>query len=188
MKYQQTDFRRCRDLVRRRVPRLVDRRLRAKFDVSDVVQRVLLKLYQGEVRLEDMTENDCEAYLSTTVKREIIDMQRHYTAAKRNYALEWSPIQLDDASVLRLEDTLMGSDRSPSSHAIAQERLEKLRRFLAALPSDQRRAIELRHLHGFPIVDIAELMERSAESVSGLLRRGMAALKRRSRQIAPDPD
>src|SRR5437868_1420523 len=46
-----------------------------------------------------------------------------------------------------------------------------------ALPDAQRRALELRHLHGRPLADIAREMGRTPAAVAGLLHRGLAQLR-----------
>jgi RNA polymerase sigma-70 factor (ECF subfamily) len=45
------------------------------------------------------------------------------------------------------------------------------------LPPEQRRVIELRHLRGLPVAEVAELMERSRPAVVGLLYRGLKRLR-----------
>ncbi|MCA9067578.1 MAG: hypothetical protein KDA84_01560, partial [Planctomycetaceae bacterium] len=48
---------------------------------------------------------------------------------------------------------------------------------LRELPEDQRRAVELRHVHGLTVKDIAEAMEKSLPAVGGLLQRGLKTLR-----------
>ena len=48
-----------------------------------------------------------------------------------------------------------------------------------ALPKDQRRAVELRHLKGSTVTEVAEQMDRSKEAVAKLLLRGVARLRER---------
>jgi DNA-directed RNA polymerase specialized sigma24 family protein len=45
------------------------------------------------------------------------------------------------------------------------------------LPEDQRRALELRHLRGLSMAEIAEQMQRRTPSVGGLLQRGLKGLR-----------
>jgi RNA polymerase sigma-70 factor, ECF subfamily len=67
---------------------------------------------------------------------------------------------------------------SPSGGAERNERLLRLADALARLPEDQRRAVELRHLQGLSLAEIASQMGRSVDSVVGLIHRGLRALRR----------
>jgi RNA polymerase sigma-70 factor (ECF subfamily) len=60
---------------------------------------------------------------------------------------------------------------------VRAERLLELSQALARLPKDQRTAVELRYLHGLAVPDVAERMNRSTLSVTGLLYRGMKILR-----------
>jgi RNA polymerase sigma-70 factor (ECF subfamily) len=48
---------------------------------------------------------------------------------------------------------------------------------LAALPDDQRQAIELHHLKGCSLAEVCQAMQRTNRSVAGLLLRGMRRLR-----------
>ena len=48
---------------------------------------------------------------------------------------------------------------------------------IALLPEDQRQAVELRHLLGMAVAEIAVQMERTDIAVSGLIRRGLKRLR-----------
>jgi RNA polymerase sigma-70 factor (ECF subfamily) len=47
------------------------------------------------------------------------------------------------------------------------------------LPDDQREAIEMHHLQGMPLAQVADAMGRSKPSVAGLIFRGVTAVRKR---------
>jgi RNA polymerase sigma-70 factor, ECF subfamily len=82
-----------------------------------------------------------------------------------------------EQSSARLEAFLVADQTSPSGRVEKQERLVRLADALAALPEDQRRAIELKHLQGLALIEVARQVGRSVPAVAGLLQRGMRALR-----------
>ena len=48
---------------------------------------------------------------------------------------------------------------------------------LSMLPEPQRRAIELHHLEGKPLAEIADLLGSTKGAVAGLLHRGLKTLR-----------
>ena len=79
----------------------------------------------------------------------------------------------------RLEAWLAAEQSSPSERAERHEELLRLTDNLAALPEDQRRAIELHHLQGLSLADTATAMDRTTQSVVGPLFRGLRRLRER---------
>jgi RNA polymerase sigma-70 factor (ECF subfamily) len=63
------------------------------------------------------------------------------------------------------------------------EQLLRLAQALAELPPDQRRAVELHHLQGYPLAEVAEILGRGQEAIVGLLYRGLKKL----RQLLDEP-
>ena len=118
-------------------------------------------------------------YLRRILAHNLTDALRRYGAAARNVDLEKG---LEDSSA-RLEGLLAADQPSPSQQAVQGEELQQLVRALAQLPEDQKRAVELRHLHGQSVVEIAQQLGRSETAVGGLLRRGLKKL----RELMGDP-
>jgi RNA polymerase sigma-70 factor (ECF subfamily) len=78
---------------------------------------------------------------------------------------------------MRLEAWLIADQASPHEQAVRQEQLLHLAEALTQLPEDQRLAVELRHLKGCKVAEVAREMNRSKEAVAKLLQRGVARLR-----------
>ena len=84
-----------------------------------------------------------------------------------------------DESATRLQALLVSEESTPSQKGMRAERLIALADSLATLPEDQRTALELRYLGGLSVAGVAERMNRSTVSVTGLLYRGTQTLRDR---------
>jgi RNA polymerase sigma factor (sigma-70 family) len=66
---------------------------------------------------------------------------------------------------------------SPSERLVQKEQALRLAAALAQLRPNQRQAIELRHLRGMSLADIARELACSQSAVVGLLHRGVQKLR-----------
>jgi RNA polymerase sigma-70 factor (ECF subfamily) len=165
---------RYRDYLRLLARLQLDERLRGKLDPSDVVQETLLKAHQAQGQCRGQSDAERAAWLRQILANSLADAARRFLGAdKRNLDLERS---LHESSA-RLERLLVDSVVAPDEQAQRHEQLLLLAGGLAALPDDQRQAVELRHLHGVPVGEIARRMGRTRAAVAGLLRRGLDALR-----------
>jgi RNA polymerase sigma-70 factor (ECF subfamily) len=82
-----------------------------------------------------------------------------------------------EQSSSRLEAWLAAEQSSPSEQAMNREQLLRLAGALAELPADQRKAVELHHLKGWSLGEVAEHMGRSRAAVMGLVFRGIKKLR-----------
>ena len=74
--------------------------------------------------------------------------------------------------------TVGSSSRAASQEAVTREELSRLTEALARLPADQRTALDLHHLRGYSVPEVAARMGRTTAAVAGLLRRGLQGLRR----------
>ena len=156
----------------------IDPRLRAKFDPSDAVQQTLLSAYEARSDFRGGGAAEEAAWLREILANHLADEVRKFSREKRQVELECPLEQRLAESSARLESWLCGQDTSPSEHALRNEQLLRLADALEALPEDQRTAVEMHHLNGMPMAQVAEQLRRSRSAVAGLIRRGIRNLRR----------
>ncbi len=166
----------------------LDPRLRRKIDPSDLVQLTLLKAHEAAERSPVVGEAQRAAWLRQILARTMADEARRYSRGKRDAGLERSLVAGLDESSVRLEAWLADDRSSPSQQAIRHEQLLALGEALDALPEDQRQAVELHHLGGCSVAEVADQLGRSKASVAGLLRRGLRALREQLTGDVPEGD
>jgi RNA polymerase sigma-70 factor, ECF subfamily len=152
----------------------LDGRLRNKLDPADLVQQTLTRALERREQFRGGSDEQRAAWLRTLLAHAMVDALRKH--ARPDGAERSLDAALEQSSA-RLEAFLVADQTSPSGRVEKQERLVRLADALEALPEEQRRAIELKHLQGLPLIDVARQMNRSVPAVAGLLHRGMRALR-----------
>jgi RNA polymerase sigma-70 factor, ECF subfamily len=155
----------------------LDPRLKAKLDPSDIVQETLLKAHQAREQFQGNNEAEMAAWLRTILANTLTDALRRYQTGGRDIAQEQSLQAALEASSMRLEAWLVADQSSPHDRAVRHEQLLHLAEALTHLPEDQRLAVELRHLKGCKVAEVAQQMNRSKEAVAKLLLRGVSRLR-----------
>jgi RNA polymerase sigma-70 factor (ECF subfamily) len=164
----------------------LDPRLQGKVDLSGVVQQTLLEAHHAMDRLSAMPEPQQAAWLRKALAHNLTDEVRKLKAASRDVARERSlEVALEESSA-RLEAWLATEQSSPAQQAIRNEQLLDLAAALAELPTDQQRAIELHHLKGLSLAEVAAQMARSKGAVAKLLYRGLEKLHARLAEAHPE--
>ncbi len=155
-------------------------RLRDKVDLSGVVQQTLFEAHQGMIERPPAarTAPQVATWLRSILGHNLADALRKLTAHKRDFRREWSLERALDQSASRLEQWLAAEQSSPSGQAMRQEELLRMAESLATLPDGQRRSIELHHLQGRPLAEIAFELGMTKSAVAGMLHRGLKALRK----------
>jgi RNA polymerase sigma-70 factor (ECF subfamily) len=156
----------------------VDRRVRDKLDLSGVVQQTLLDAFQSRPQIEELDPDAKAAWLRRALANNLVDEVRKLGAAKRDVARERSMADALNQSSARLADWLAAEQSSPSANLNRQEAALRLAQALTKLPEQQRRAVELRHLEGLPLAEIAATLGCTKAAVVGLLHRGVENLRK----------
>jgi RNA polymerase sigma-70 factor, ECF subfamily len=173
------DLRRWRDYLSLLAGAHLDPRLRAKIDVSGVIQQTLLEAHQKREALRADHPAQELAWLRRILANNLADELRKLATGKRDLARERSlEGQLGQTSA-RLEGWLAADQSSPSERAERGEEALRLAEALASLPEAQREALVLQHWHGWSMDEIAGHMGKTRGAVAGLIKRGLQGLRER---------
>jgi RNA polymerase sigma-70 factor (ECF subfamily) len=162
----------------------LDPRLQAKVDASDIVQQTLLKAHAHREQFRGRTEGEWVAWLRQILAHTLTSALRQFKAESRDLGRERSLEAGLEQSSARMESWLAANHSSPSERAMHGEQLLRLAAALARLPTDQRLVVELHHLKGYQVAEIAEQLGRTKPAVMGLLFRGLKKL----RELLQEPD
>ena len=173
------DLERFRDYLTLLARMQVEPRLRGKVDLSGVVQQALLEAHRDREQFRGRGEAEAAAWLRRILRNNLADELRRAGARKRDIARERSLEAALEDSAARLESFLAAEQPSPSAAAMRHEQALRLAAAVAALPDGPRQAVELHHLHGLSLAEIAAELGCSKAAVAGLLHRGLKALRRR---------
>jgi RNA polymerase sigma-70 factor (ECF subfamily) len=155
----------------------VEPRLRGKLDVSGVVQQTLLEAYQALRRQPADGDAARLALLRRVLANNLADEARRLGRARRGAGHDLSLEEAVGRSSARLEQFLADVASTPSEVAGRREEALRLPAALASLPEPQRRAVELRHLQGLSLAEVAAELQTTRPAVAGLLHRGLQKLR-----------
>jgi RNA polymerase sigma-70 factor (ECF subfamily) len=173
---------------RRRLGRMVavrfDPRLAARVDPSDVVQETLAEAAANLDRYLRERPLPFYPWLRQLAQRRLIALyRRHVQARRRSVTREVGPPGLPDHSALALADRLFARTSSPSAGLRRQERRDRVRAALAALPEPDREVLVLRILEALPTRETAAVLGISEVAVRS---RQVRALDRLKGFLGPD--
>jgi RNA polymerase sigma-70 factor (ECF subfamily) len=168
---------RFRDYLRLLARLHVDARLQAKLDASDVVQQTLLQAHEHRDQFHGRTDAELAGWLRTILANTLAAVSRRFATDARDLDRERSLQDGLAESSARAESWLAAEQSSPSERVMRVEALVRLAGALARLPNDQRQVIELHHLKGRPVAEVAAAMNRTKQAVIGLLSRGQKKLR-----------
>ncbi|MBS0265921.1 MAG: sigma-70 family RNA polymerase sigma factor [Planctomycetes bacterium] len=152
-------------------------RLQAKLDASDIVQQTILQAHEARDSFRGQSEPEQLAWLRTILANVLAAAVRRFQTQARNVRQEQSLDQQLELSASRMERWLAADLTSPSQGAVRSEELLRLATALCSLPDDQRQAVELHHLQGLPLAEVAQALGKSRGAVVGLLFRGLKKLR-----------
>ena len=156
-------------------------RLHAKLDASDIVQQTLLHAHANRSQFRGRTEAEWLAWLRAILANALAAAGRRFAAEARDLDREHSLEARLEQSASRLEGLLAADQSSPSERAVRGEELLRLAHAMACLPPDQQRVVELHHLKGLPVAEVAGRMGRTRPAWAASTYSRSTSLRRCSR-------
>jgi RNA polymerase sigma-70 factor (ECF subfamily) len=152
-------------------------RYAGKLDPSDIVQVTLLEAHRNHDQFRGASEVERRAWLRQILAHNLADMAKELGRGKRDVRREYSLDAAIEHSASQIEMWLEAAQTSPSGRAARGEELVRLADKLTELPAAQRQAIEMYHLAGIPLAEVARALGRSQSALAGLLHRGLRKLR-----------
>ncbi len=168
---------RCRDYLCTLARLQFPRGLQGKLDPSDVVQQTLLTAHEKLEQFRGRSEGELRGWLRQILRNHLLGAYRRFRLTGWDLAREQSLEAVAPDPSKAPVDRLANAPSTPSQHVLHQEELHRLAEALHQLPDDQRRAVELHHLKGLSVAQVADSLGRSKSAVVGLLFRGLRKLR-----------
>ncbi len=154
--------------------RQMDVRLGGRIDPCDVVHETYVAALRSFHQFQGQRQGEFLAWLRTVHDHVVQNLARRHIVAKKRSVKSESP-----SANSHLQQLAVILDSTPSGKMMRGELIMKLVLALDTLPEDQREAVRLRYCESLPLEQIAQQMERSTQSIAGLLKRGLQALRAR---------
>jgi RNA polymerase sigma-70 factor (ECF subfamily) len=158
-------------LARQRLPRRLWRRV----DPSDVVQITLKEAYEKRSQFQG-AEPQLLGWLRPMLVHRLIDEIRRCQAQGQDARLDVPLVRLFAQTSAQLRTELVAVGTSPSRALMKREVVDRLGRALESLPEDQRLVVDLHHLQGLKVSEVAAILELSRWSVARLLQQALGSL------------
>lgn len=175
------DLKRHREYLCLLARKHLNRHLWPRIDPSDVVQNTLCDAHRKREQWRGVADSQLRAWLRTMLLHDLADAIRKISRLDAREPLVLEALNQSNGWI---KASLAAEHTSPSQQAVKHEQLQRLADALAQLPESERLAIELHHLHDWPLAEVAEYLKRSPPAIAGLLHRGL----RRLRKLLPESE
>ena len=176
---------RHRDRLRRMVVALMDPRLTARVDPSDVLQDAFATAARKLPTYLEKRSIDFYPWLRQIVKEELIDThRRHVRAQRRSVTRErFASRMVNETSVMHLAEQLISREQSPSSIAHQREQLEAVKAGMEQMDEAEQELLLMRFIERLTIREISTVLG-IAESTARL--KVLRAIQRLSSFVKKD--
>lgn len=164
-----------RPTLRRMIELRMDRKFRARIDVSDVVQEALLEVTR---RIDDFLQRapmPFELWIRKTAYENLLRLRRqHVEAARRAVDRE---IGISEQSSLMLTRHLLATGGTPSQHLLERELTQRVHEAIGQLDEADREVLLLRTLEGLGNVEAAQILGLEPSAASKRYGRALLRLR-----------
>jgi RNA polymerase sigma factor (sigma-70 family) len=147
-------------------------------EACDLVQNTMVEVILDIRNYRPTPDSSILAWMKKIAEHQVLDAIKRRNAKKRGAGRR--PRRVTDSaktsSVRRVWEVLSERIETPSHHAIRVDKIEAVNSQVAALPDDQRKAVQLR-MQEMSYAEIAGTMDLSEGAVRGLLRRARQTMK-----------
>ena len=153
--------------------------LASTINEDDILQESFVHALNSIEKFQGDKQVAFVAWLKAIAMNRVRDAARKSAAAKRGGEMNQVFGQTGDAEsrAFELMNELSGDGYTPSFFAARREAVSAINAALIVLPNDQREAIRLHCIEKLTIDETAEKMNRSRDSVRGLVQRGKESLR-----------
>ena len=165
-----------RDLLPLKTPlfRLALRILLDRPEAEDIVQDVLVKIWEMRDTQAFLEIKNLETYALTMVRNLALDRQAQRQG--RHITLENAGLLDDNNGEKAPEHEIAGNNEQPDEQMERNERLQWLREMLNMLPEKQRTVLQLRDIEEHSYQEIGEIMKIGESDVKVTLHRARQTL------------
>jgi RNA polymerase sigma-70 factor (ECF subfamily) len=142
--------------------------------VEDVIQDTFLRAFRQIERFKPAGPDSFYRWLATIAEHRLTDLFR--AASRRKDAGVGQRGSMTD-SLPDLLERLCRDGHTPTRSIARHEAIAALQAGLAALPADQRCAVQMRYLEALPVAEVAERLKKPPHAVHMLCYRGLRKLK-----------
>ncbi|MCA9147650.1 MAG: sigma-70 family RNA polymerase sigma factor [Planctomycetales bacterium] len=163
--------------------RQLDHRVDARVDASDVVQQTCMSVFARMAQFKGFTEAEFLVWLKMIHQHNIKNVIRHHVGTKRRSVAR----EVAEGNDVVSATPIRQASQTASQRLMLSEDAVRLAAALEQLPDDQAEAIRLRYLEGWTVANISARMDRSLDSVAGLIKRGLVTLKKHFSETRSNP-
>lgn len=138
-------------------------------DTGDVLQNAWLRLYRALAQLDVTSTRQFYGLATEQIRRELIDLWRHYQGREG--------IGANYASAVRPAEAPAADPAAPAEPADVLEDWSRFHEGVERLPVEEREVVGLIFYHGWAQADVAELFQIDVRTVQRRWQRAMLKLR-----------